>query len=46
LSQNATAGGNGQYQFAKSGEHDTQVTAIGPSGLEYKETKDDPRVGG
>jgi hypothetical protein len=29
--------------WAKSGEYVTQVTAIGPLGLEYLNAKDDPR---
>jgi quercetin dioxygenase-like cupin family protein len=31
------------FHWAKSGEYVTQVTAIGPLGLEYKDAKDDPR---
>jgi quercetin dioxygenase-like cupin family protein len=31
------------FHWAKSGEYVTQVTAIGPLGLEYKEADDDPR---
>jgi quercetin dioxygenase-like cupin family protein len=31
------------FHFAKSGEYVTQVTAIGPLGLEYKNSADDPR---
>jgi hypothetical protein len=31
------------FHWAKSGEYVTQVTAIGPLGLEYKEAHDDPR---
>ena len=31
------------YHWAKSGEYITQVTAIGPLGLEYVNSKDDPR---
>ncbi len=31
------------YHWAKSGEYVTQVTAIGPLGLEYRNPKDDPR---
>ena len=31
------------FHWAKSGEYLTQVTAIGPLGLEYIDTKDDPR---
>jgi hypothetical protein len=31
------------FHWAKLGEYVTQVTAIGPLGLEYKETQDDPR---
>jgi hypothetical protein len=30
--------------WAKSGEYVRQATAIGPSGVEYNETKDDPRA--
>ena len=31
------------FHWAKSGEYITQVTAIGPLGLEYLSRKDDPR---
>jgi quercetin dioxygenase-like cupin family protein len=31
------------FHWAKSGEYVTQVTAIGPLGLEYLDLKDDPR---
>jgi quercetin dioxygenase-like cupin family protein len=31
------------FHWAKSGEYVTQVTAIGPLGLEYVNAKDDPR---
>jgi quercetin dioxygenase-like cupin family protein len=31
------------FHWAKSGEYITQVTAIGPLGLEYMHAKDDPR---
>jgi len=31
------------FHWAKSGEYVTQVTAIGPLGLEYMSSKDDPR---
>lgn len=31
------------FHWAKSGEYITQVTAIGPLGLEYREAQDDPR---
>ena len=31
------------FHWAKSGEYVTQVTAIGPLGLEYIDAKDDPR---
>ena len=31
------------FHWAKSGEYVTQVNAIGPLGLEYKEADDDPR---
>jgi hypothetical protein len=31
------------FHWAKSGEYVTQVTAIGPLGLEYEDAHDDPR---
>jgi uncharacterized RmlC-like cupin family protein len=31
------------FHWAKSGEYITQVTAMGPLGLEYLSVKDDPR---
>ena len=31
------------FHWAKSGEYVTQITAIGPLGMEYKEAEDDPR---
>jgi quercetin dioxygenase-like cupin family protein len=31
------------FHWAKDGEYVTQVTAIGPLGLEYLDSKDDPR---
>jgi D-lyxose ketol-isomerase len=31
------------FHWAKSGEYVTQVTAIGPLGLEYHDLHDDPR---
>jgi quercetin dioxygenase-like cupin family protein len=33
------------FHWAKSSEYITQVTAIGPLGLEYLNAKDDPRAG-
>ena len=36
-------GNTSHYHWAKSGEYVTQVTAIGPLGLEYLNAKDDPR---
>jgi quercetin dioxygenase-like cupin family protein len=36
-------GGTSHFHWAKSGEYITQVTAIGPLGLEYINSKDDPR---
>jgi quercetin dioxygenase-like cupin family protein len=36
-------GNTWHFHWAKSGEYVTQVTAIGPLGLEYKEAQDDPR---
>lgn len=31
------------FHWAKSGEYVTQITAIGPLGMEYREAHDDPR---
>jgi hypothetical protein len=31
------------FHWAKSGEYVTQVSAIGPLGLEYRDAVDDPR---
>jgi quercetin dioxygenase-like cupin family protein len=36
-------GNTWHFHWAKSGEYITQVTAIGPLGLEYRNVKDDPR---
>ena len=36
-------GGYWHFHWAKSGEYVTQVTAIGPLGLEYLHPEDDPR---
>jgi hypothetical protein len=36
-------GNTWHFHWAKSGEYVTQVTAIGPLGLEYLNAKDDPR---
>jgi quercetin dioxygenase-like cupin family protein len=36
-------GNTWHFHWAKSGEYVTQVTAIGPLGLEYKDAHDDPR---
>jgi quercetin dioxygenase-like cupin family protein len=36
-------GNTSHYHWAKSGEYVTQITAIGPLGLEYLSAKDDPR---
>jgi quercetin dioxygenase-like cupin family protein len=36
-------GNTWHFHWAKSGEYVTQVNAIGPLGLEYKEADDDPR---
>jgi hypothetical protein len=38
-------GNTAHFHWAKSGEYITQVTAIGPLGLEYIDSKDDPRKG-
>jgi quercetin dioxygenase-like cupin family protein len=37
-------GGTSHFHWAKSGEYVTQVTAIGPLGLEYLDPRDDPRA--
>jgi hypothetical protein len=36
-------GNTSHFHWAKSGEYVTQVTAIGPLGLEYVDPDDDPR---
>jgi quercetin dioxygenase-like cupin family protein len=36
-------GDTSHFHWAKSGEYITQVTAIGPLGMEYLNAKDDPR---
>jgi len=36
-------GNTSHFHWAKSGEYVTQVTAIGPLGLEYMNSEDDPR---
>ncbi|MGA8077489.1 MAG: DoxX family membrane protein [Xanthobacteraceae bacterium] len=36
-------GNTWHFHWAKSGEYVTQITAIGPLGMEYKEAHDDPR---
>jgi quercetin dioxygenase-like cupin family protein len=36
-------GSTSHFHWAKSGEYVTQVTAMGPLGLEYVSAKDDPR---
>jgi quercetin dioxygenase-like cupin family protein len=38
-------GNTAHFHWAKSSEYVTQVTAIGPLGLEYLSAKDDPRNG-
>jgi quercetin dioxygenase-like cupin family protein len=37
-------GGTAHFHWARSGEYVTQVTAIGPLGLEYVNPSDDPRA--
>ena len=39
-------GDTAHFHWAKSGEYVTQVTAIGPLGLEYLDPADDPRTRG
>ena len=36
-------GNTSHFHWAKSGEYVTQVTAIGPLGLDYLDPADDPR---
>jgi quercetin dioxygenase-like cupin family protein len=36
-------GNTSHFHWAQSGEYVSQVTAIGPLGLEYVDPKDDPR---
>ena len=38
-------GNTSHFHWAKSGDYITQITAIGPLGLEYINAKDDPRNG-
>jgi quercetin dioxygenase-like cupin family protein len=38
-------GGTPHFHWARSGEYVSQVSAIGPLGLEYLDPKDDPRNG-
>jgi quercetin dioxygenase-like cupin family protein len=38
-------GGRSHFHWARSGEYISQVSAIGPLGLEYVDRKDDPRQG-
>jgi hypothetical protein len=37
-------GDTAHFHWAKSGEYVTQVTAIGPLGLDYLDPKDNPRA--
>jgi quercetin dioxygenase-like cupin family protein len=37
------SGNTSHFHWVKSGEYVTQVTAMGPLGLEYVDSKDDPR---
>jgi quercetin dioxygenase-like cupin family protein len=36
-------GNTSHFHWAKSGDYVTQVSAIGPLGMEYVNSKDDPR---
>ena len=36
-------GGTAHFHWARSGEYVTQITAIGPLGIEYLDPSDDPR---
>jgi hypothetical protein len=37
-------GNSPHFHWAKSGDYVTQVTAIGPLGIEYVDSNDDPRT--
>jgi len=37
-------GGTSHFHWARSGEYVTQVTAVGPLGLEYLDRRNDPRA--
>jgi len=37
-------GGMSHFHWARSGEYVTQVTAVGPLGIDYVDPKDDPRA--
>ena len=39
-------GNTWHFHWAKSGEYVTQISAIGPLGMEYFDAKDDPRLPG
>ena len=39
-------GNTSHFHWAQSGEYVTQVTAIGPLGMQYLKPSDDPRTGG
>ena len=39
-------GGQAHFHWAKSGEYVTQISAMGPLGLEYVNPRDDPRLRG
>jgi len=41
---NVLPGGTAHFHWARAGEYVTQVTAIGPLGLEYLDPADDPRA--
>jgi hypothetical protein len=43
LGQIILPGNTHHFHWAKSGEYVTQITALGPPGLEYLNAKDDPR---
>lgn len=38
-------GNTSHFHWAKSGDYITQVTGLGPLGIEYMNSKDDPRSG-
>jgi quercetin dioxygenase-like cupin family protein len=40
----AWPGGTAHFHWARSGEYVTQISALGPLGMDYVDAKDDPRA--